>query len=441
MNKIEFSTDVYGWTNEEDTDKRYVGFSPPSKGDEYISSTSNPDFWRDYQLGLLKRVILFKSTNNNQTESDKAQTLEWFAQKYSADILGRDNVYHKVNGHCVDESLLSVADKQVIIDWVDSNGTGVEINVDTGIDEVAATIKVIDIRKKLELSEYERVMTSVADITRFRTAQNRVKESEETHVNILASVMNEKPETFDAEFDPIIVVIQNGVKRIHSGVHRSLALPKVKGREYAPVIYINESEFGDTPEEIKRNLEVFGAAENPERSIAMQSNSEDIQFWIGKVVVEQNLDPASFKDQEDLREIMRMRYVETGAIARKSSCTKSVTKWLENWHVDKEVIALGDKNLKSYSGKYLSRLTGFEEQEGRATIINTCSKLALSAVYTYVSRRMFHLKNNKGLIVLYYSNMKEYVKYNDGLLLEELKELIKFKNEDIEVKVLPAFEK
>jgi len=37
--------------------------------------------------------------------------------------------------------------------------------------------------------------------------------------------------------------------------------------------------------------------------------------------------------------------------------------------------------------------------------------------------------------------MKEYVKYNDGLLLEELKELIKFKNEDIEVKVLPAFEK
>jgi hypothetical protein len=49
---------VYEWINTV-TSKKYIGYHKGSENDGYISSSKNPEFWNDYDLGLLERHILF----------------------------------------------------------------------------------------------------------------------------------------------------------------------------------------------------------------------------------------------------------------------------------------------------------------------------------------------------------------------------------------------
>jgi hypothetical protein len=52
---------VYVWTNKE-TGRQYIGsHAHYSREDEYVSSSTNPEFWEDYNKGLLEREIIYCS--------------------------------------------------------------------------------------------------------------------------------------------------------------------------------------------------------------------------------------------------------------------------------------------------------------------------------------------------------------------------------------------
>jgi hypothetical protein len=440
MPKIEYPTIVYGWKNKLDKRKVYPGFSPSSKGEDYISSTINNLFWEAYQRGELEKSVLFVAKDNSKKETTKAETMEWFAQKYSADVLGKDNVYHKVNGHCVDESLLTPIDKQVVIDWVENGGKGISAEINTGLDEDKLNTMLNLIVDNINNKVFPSFDTSIAEISKFGEGQNRLKMKNEMHINALAKAMNENPDEFDAEFDPIVVVFRDGVWKIYSGIHRAGALPKVKGRNTAPVIFLDESVFGDTPEEIDRNLDVFGARMNPESQLRLESNDDDKQFWVQKAASELSTDIDSIVSQQHLRDVMIKRYYDTKVVKSKTTITSAVKKWLDNQHMNVALAKYDGQNLLAYDKAYLTRMTVQEEQKGVATIINTAKSFRLNAAFGFVCNRMRTLHLKKGLIVLYYADMRELHKWNSSQHLPSLLSLINFFNLDIEVKILPAFD-
>jgi polyhydroxyalkanoate synthesis regulator phasin len=443
-----FTSEVYGWTNIEDSDRKYAGKVDKYNG-KYVCSTNNPEFWDDYAQGLLRRVVLYRAPGNEDSDFEKTGTMEWFAQEYSTAKLGYEKVYHKVNGHKGDESVITKEDRTVIYDWVDNNGKGLVVDCGTNINEEEGTKLVNEIIERIKQEKegkgnYTRVDVSINDIKLFKEFQNRLKQFNQQTVDELVSAMNDTPQDFDELFDPIVVIVRSdGNNWINSGIHRCRALPRVKGRSSAPVIFLHESEFGNTPEEIERNIKVFGAAMNPQsRKVKLESKQDDAFYWIEDIVDSEQLDPTNdaTDDLTKLRKIMQVRYVDTKTLLERTSNTY-VTNWVKSQILSTKVAQYKNKHLISYSNAEIATMKKDNELLGIATVVTDAKAIKESIAVWYGMNRLDSTGMSKAKVILYYKDLKQVATYMTDDALDSARVKIAKYNLPIEIEMLPAFEK
>jgi hypothetical protein len=80
---------VYKWINKLNG-KSYIGYHKGETNDGYVSSSKNKEFWEDYQIGNLERIILFLGTMEECVtyESQLLQSAD-FTQLYNRNRNGK----------------------------------------------------------------------------------------------------------------------------------------------------------------------------------------------------------------------------------------------------------------------------------------------------------------------------------------------------------------
>lgn len=101
---------VYLWTNKINS-RKYVGYHKGSKDDGYISSTSNDNFWKDFDTHEFERQILFEGTRDEclKYEQDYLKSIdissdEWYNNARGAEVIFTQEVKDKIRNHHLGKS-------------------------------------------------------------------------------------------------------------------------------------------------------------------------------------------------------------------------------------------------------------------------------------------------------------------------------------------------
>jgi len=96
---------VYLWINKTKC-KKYVGYHKGTLDDGYISSTSNDNFWKDFETDQFEREILFEGTRDEclKYEQDYLKSIdissdEWYNNARGAEIIFTQEVRDKIKNH------------------------------------------------------------------------------------------------------------------------------------------------------------------------------------------------------------------------------------------------------------------------------------------------------------------------------------------------------
>jgi len=96
---------VYLWTNKT-KGRKYVGYHKGTLDDGYISSTSNDNFWKDFETDQFEREILFEGTRDEclKYEQDYLKCInissdEWYNNARGAEIIFTQEVRDKIRNH------------------------------------------------------------------------------------------------------------------------------------------------------------------------------------------------------------------------------------------------------------------------------------------------------------------------------------------------------
>ena len=426
---------VYGYRNVL-SDMVYIGKEEPGK-DFYVSSSNNSDFWRDYSKGLLQKTILFIADGNVRQNINKASALEHFSLQFAFDTIGKDMLYNpRNNAHSAHERLLSSDEKRVAVDWISKKGAGIVFE-NSFIDDRERMTELV---RKIEEGEFETQMVPLSDLIKFGTHQVRVEKYLPGHVNNIAQALIEKPENlFDpSKFHPIIVVVTKDGNFVIDGNNRVAAVKKVRGIENVPVIFLNETEFGETEKIREGNYDLFGIMMNREDEVMQEKNSNsDLKRSFQKLIEREGLDLSKTHHVERARKLAEDRFL--GTVIPQKKKFAGVWKSFMNDFQKGVAEELYGENLKIYESDFLAAY-GWEKYESNdiAYIVAQMSKTEHAEAYAYVSRRMKNLKLNKGAIILHYTNANEYSKFKDGYWLDDLRETIAHMGVDVVVDVLPA---
>lgn len=422
---------VYAYRNIESS-KMYIGLQPAGKS-FYISSSENPEFWQDYSCGLLKRSIIYVG---KEQDLDTAKTLEWFALKYGTKV-SRDLMYnYKNNAHCVDEALITPEMKEVIIDYIEGKTEGIEIE-NSFADE---NQRIKTIADNIAGSKYDVQQVPLNQLSSYSKNQVRVETIKPHHVSKLVNAMEENPEKISELLDPITVVVKSdGERTILDGNNRTAALMKVRGISTAPVIFINESEFGSNEKTRKTNYNFFGMLMNKEGDKIREYNSdEDIKRQMQNFILEQKLDISQPLQEERARKLIYDRFILVIPSKKKLS---GLFKSVQNRIQKTEASLKYQSNIIAYDDAFFERYEW--ENYGKdniATVHAQMSKAKHGQAFGYICRRMKNVSADKGAIVLHYTSKMEIAEHEDGSWLKDLKDTINFHQLDIQVDVLPAFE-
>jgi len=96
---------VYIWHNIING-RKYVGYHKGSLDDGYISSTSNDNFWKDFECHEFEREIIFEGTRDEclKYEQDYLKSIdlksdEWYNNARGAEIIFTQEVRDKIRNH------------------------------------------------------------------------------------------------------------------------------------------------------------------------------------------------------------------------------------------------------------------------------------------------------------------------------------------------------
>lgn len=96
---------MYIWTNKTNR-RRYVGYHKGLQNDGYISSTSNDNFWKDFDCDEFEREIIFEGTRDEclKYEQDYLKSIdissdEWYNNARGAEIIFTQEVKDKIRNH------------------------------------------------------------------------------------------------------------------------------------------------------------------------------------------------------------------------------------------------------------------------------------------------------------------------------------------------------
>lgn len=421
---------VYGYRHIE-TGKVYIGLERPGKS-FYISSSSNEDYWRDYSKGMLRYFTLYKGIGDHCIKV--AEALEWFALDYAFKTLGKDKLYNSHNNaHNTNESLLTVEDKTVIVDWIEVRSNGIVLE-NTFEDERQ---RISEIVERINNKIYSVEKVSLDELSTYSSNQVRVEQYIRSHVNDIARRIEENPSNYE-KVDPIIVAVSKDEKTILDGNNTKRALDKVRGINEAPVIFINETEFGETVEQRTRCYNLFGLMMNREPDIVRMKNTDsDIKRQIDLLLVHEGLDLTNTLHEERARQLVEDFFLGT-VIPTKQKLNGLWKSYMTDFN--KGLSEKYRQNMKVYSE---SQLTNYcwknYEKESVACIYASMNKVEHAQALGYICRRMKNANLKKGAIVLYYKDAYEYHKYSDGSWLKDLRDTVEHMKLKVTVDVLPAF--
>jgi len=410
---------VYGFRNIENGMMNIGYKSPKTDRPDYISSISNPQFWEDYYKGKVEKSLLFEISNpqfwedyykgkveksllfeGNAFQDDLAQTIEWFGLDYGMSW-NKNKFYNKSNNaHCVDESLLAVEHKQLVVDWIEGRSNGI-VPADRFTQDKATVTMIHDAIKS---GHYKVVLECVKVVHGYERNQIRVEQIDVNHVRKIKSRFDQNPK--DAwEWllkDPVVVVVSRVkgkiVNTVLNGNNRLEAVSRTALKEI-PVVYINETEFGADEETRLSNYDLFGMLENKEDFIVRKTNTDaDIKRNINNFLVREGIDLSDPLAVDSAREL----------------------------------IAYDDHYLNNYKVKKY-------ELKGTAAIHATASKAEHAVALGYIVHRMYNVKKKKGAIVLYFKNKNELAIEDQEKHIDKLRDMINYMQLDITIDVLPAF--
>lgn len=426
-------TYVYGWKNIKNG-MMNIGFKSPNGDDKlvYISSISSSEFWEEYSLGNMRESLLFVG---DAAQEDTAKTLEWFALKYGTAIKPEMFYNAKNNAHCVDESLLTSEMKQVVIDYIEGNGNGLEIEDIFAEDKDIVTA----ISERIDAGQYQVFQEFVVDVDLFDRNQVREEELDLTHAIKIKNKLEENPEEARKGFGPIVVAVEeDGTRKIIDGNTRFYAAKKARGWNKVPVVYINASEFGFGDKRHK-NYELFGLYENREDFVIKKPNTKaDLIRNIKNFIVSEGLDLSKPLHVEHARSLIYDRYlIVCGSKQQLNGYLNSILVEFEKNQAELKF----QKNLKRYDSAFFAAYSWNKyEKDDIATVCIAMSDTAHAKPLAYICRRMKNLKTEKGAIILHYTKKDQIISEQENDWIGDLKETINFLKLNITVEVLPAFD-
>jgi len=430
---------VYGFRNIENG-KMNIGYkSPKTDKLDYISSIYNPEFWEDFHKGKLEKYLLFEGGLH---EDDLAQTLEWFALSYG--MSWNSNMFYNKsnNAHCVDESLPTESQKQLIVSWIEGNNQAAVIPTDRFSHDKDI---VITVHNGIKSGRYKVVVDRLDVVYKYDRNQVRSEQLDTSHVRKIKGRLEQNPkEAWETLMkDPVVVVVRRVKNKITymilDGNNRLEAVYKTRLKEI-PVVYINETEFGADEKTRLANYNLFGLLENKESFVVRKSNSDsDIKRIINNFLVDENFDLSDPLQVEIARELVYQRF---SIITEDKKKLNGIFRSILNDYVTAQNALKYQDNLIAYDDNFLKNYKMKKyEINGIAAIHASIAKAEHCVALGYVQHRMYNLNKNMGVIVFYAKSKNELAIEEDEKWIDKLLNVIKHQNLPITVDVLPAFNK
>lgn len=424
---------VYAWKNTVNG-KMNIGYKSPNDEEHtYITSLKNTDFWRDYSYGLLKKSILYIG---EEKQANIAKSVEWFALNY-ASAVAKDRLYNPGNNASKgDESLIPKETKKLIVNFIEGRGEGMPLLIE---DEDVDFAKRLSAR--IENKEFEIHLVSRDILAKYSRNQVRSKEKDNAHVSKIKTAIIEDPANAREIFGPIVVVVlANGNKMIIDGNSRFAATENMIGWEILPVIYINESEFGDTELQRQDNYDLVGLYENkPSKKVTAPNTWADLKRNIVNYLFRHNYDLSKGHHVDAARAAIYSRFTD---VCESKQQLNGILKSILNDFTKSQAELQYEKNLLTYDEAFMARKKTEYAFKDVSCVFAKASEAKFMKAIGYCQHAMFNDKLSSGAIVFYYSNKSEIVdeEQGDGWI-KKLKKVIKFHNLPITVEVLPAFAK
>lgn len=423
---------VYGYRDIE-TGMMNIGLKTPEGTDKsmYISSITSDKWWERYGWGKMEQSILFVG------DVDTAKTLEWFALGYGTKVMKHMFYNVKNNAHCVNEALLTTEMKQVVIDYIEGNGNGIDIS--NSAEEQNRLI--INIADNIKNGIYKVQELPISTVDSYDKNQVRVELVNQSSVSKIKARLEEDPKLARQVFSPITVVVTaDGKNCILDGNTRFGAAKKARGWNVVPVVFINESEFGSDAKTRAENYTLFGLYANKENFEVKVSNStEDLKRNINNFLVSENLDLSKQLHIDHARQLI---YDKFGFLVPSKQQLNGILKSILNDFDKHQAELTYQGNILTYDESFFKRYAWDKyEKNDVATIHNTVSEVANAKVLGYILRRMKNVNAKKGAIILHYTSKSELASEELDKWIPDLIDTIKHSKLPITVDVLPAFKK
>lgn len=433
---------VYAYTDVE-TKTLNIGLKTPNGEDKltYITSCSNPEFWKRYTLGKMERSILFVGSEV------KARAAEYFAMDFGFSI-GREFFNAKNNAHKTDESILSVEEKKVIVDFLRGEGNGLEFgSADSAkasrnkeiVTSIADAIEAIDTAK--DTKRYTKVMVALTEVLSYDRNQVRVELDNNTVVTKIVQRMLEDPARARLTFKPITVVVRkNGEKLVVNGNTRLKAASRAKGWDEVPVVFVNESEFGSTKKIRERNFTQFGLYMNREEFEVRATNTkEDLKRNIQNFLIEEKINLSKPTHVDRARQLIYENF--DYACGSKQQLNGILNSIMSDFEKSQAELAYQD-NLITYDEQFFQNYSWDKyRSKDYSTVHATVGEAANAKPLAYICRVMRSQGTKKGAIILHYTSKQELASEAKNNWIVDLEETIKYMKLNIIVDVLPAFKK
>lgn len=419
-----------------DTSKLNIGFKSPNGEDKltYITSCESPEFWERYSKGMLERSILFVGSEA------KAKAAEWFAMDQGFK-LGLPFFNSRNNAHKVDESILTIQEKQVIIDFLRGDGNGIEMGSEDAIQAEKNREIVTTIGNNIEhrTGYYKEMEVSVSEVYRYKRLQVREELVNHSTVSKIRQRLLEDPKLARKTFLPIAVVVsKDGTKTVVNGNTRLEAASKTPGWNEVPVVYINETEFGSTEKIRQKNYSQFGLYMNRESfEIRVHNSKADLKRNIINFLAEEKIDLSKAIHVDRARQLVYMNF--DYACGSKQQLNGILQSILTDFEKNQAELTYQD-NLITYDEKFFTNYSWDKyKRNGMSVVHVTVGESANAKPIGYICRVMKSQESTKGAVILHYTSKQEIAAEEKNKWIQDLKDTIKYMNLQIVVDVLPPF--
>lgn len=418
---------LYAWEHPE-KGKINIGKKVSSK-DNYISSATSHEFWRDWSNNKLEQYCIFETE-----DEDQLSAAEWWALDYGIRTRGVENFYNvQNNAHRGDQSLVTPEIMKSIVDYFDG-----KLKPEIHDKPLSLAENIIH---KVENGEYEIHQVPVFEIQEYTPNQVReVTRNVEGEDEIIKRYL-EDPQRVKNSVSPMVVMVRDGNNpMIVNGHTRLAAASRCKGWDTLPVAFIDYSEFGETEDEIKKNLIIAGSYANRESYIYTKENTdEDLLMQMNNVLAIANIDIGVETARDYAKEYLMSEF--GNIVASKSKLNGLIRKLFNKYDKEQANIEI-QANLITYSDADLRKYSYDNyESKGIAAIKSTFAHMNHMQVlgHAFNHTLQYDKKPEELAIILHYRTKHEYQKEQNDQRAAKLKKVIERYNLPVVVDVLPAF--